>query len=402
MSQSRIFSISEITRIIKELLEENIPTIWLQGEISNFKDHYSGHYYFTLKDKGAQISAVMWKSRTYELDFRPEDGMLVQALGRVRVYEKGGRYQIDVLRMQPAGLGALQIAFEQLKEKLHAEGLFDESHKKPLPVYPETIGVVTAETGAALQDIINVLTRRAPHIQIIVRPAKVQGQGAAEEIAAAIEEFNEHGKADVLIVGRGGGSLEDLWAFNEEAVARAIYRSRIPIISAVGHEVDFSIADFAADLRAPTPSAAAELAVSEADEIRTRLNSSLYYISQRIHSRIRQLRQRINDLERSYGLRRPEDLIKQYGLTVDDMLERLYKSSENYLAVKREFLKQLNLRLLNLSPRRVLDRGYSITYVDGKVVTDIGQARVNSSLVSELNSGKIFSTVNKTEKRKKQ
>ncbi len=400
MSQPRIFSVSEITSSIKGFLEDNIPTIWIQGEISNFKAHYSGHYYFTLKDKGAQISALMWKTRTFELDFDLQDGMLVNALGNIRVYEKGGRYQLDVIRMQPAGLGALQAAFEKLKEKLNAEGLFDEIHKKPFPKFPQIIGIVTSETGAALQDILNILSRRAPHIQIIIRPAKVQGDGAAGEIAKAVDEFNEYGKCDLLIVGRGGGSLEDLWAFNEEETARAIFNSRIPVISAVGHEIDFTIADFTADLRAPTPSAAAELAVPDYVELRDRIISLQDFIINRVWLNIKQLRERIISLLRSYGLRKPEDLIKQHALTVDELDNRLTKAYKNIFNVDKELIKQLNFRLLNLSPKNVLERGYSITYLNDKIVTDAGSVPDEANLVSEVKNGKIFSKVNKVEKGK--
>jgi len=400
MSQPRIFSVSEITSSIKGFLEDNIPTIWIQGEISNFKAHYSGHYYFTLKDEGAQISAVMWKNRTFELEFDLQDGMLVNALGNIRVYEKGGRYQFDVIRMQPAGLGALQAAFEKLKEKLNTEGLFDEIHKKTLPKFPETIGIITSETGAALQDILNILSRRAPNIKIIIRPAKVQGDGAASEIAQALNEFNEYGKCDLIIAGRGGGSLEDLWAFNEEETARAIFESKIPVISAVGHEIDFTIADFAADLRAPTPSAAAELAVPDYIELKNRIESLHDFIAGRVLSNIGRLREKIMSLLKSYGLRRPEDLVKQQALTVDELDSRLIKAYKNNFTIDKELIKQLNLRLMNLSPKNVLDRGYSITYLGDKIVTHAGSVPENADLVSEVKNGKIFSRVKKVEKGK--
>lgn len=246
-----VLTVTELTKQIKLSLETSFSRIWVQGEISNFKQHTSGHLYFTLKDEGAQLSAVMWRSRVPYLTFPVEDGMKVIARGSITVYPPRGNYQIDIEQMQPVGLGELQVALERLKQKLAKEGLFDSAHKKPIPEFPECIGIITSETGAALQDIRSVLSRRHPSVGVILIPVHVQGVGAAEEIADAIGRMNRYGNVDVLIVGRGGGSLEDLWAFNEEIVARAIYASKIPIISAVGHEIDFSIADFVADLRVP-------------------------------------------------------------------------------------------------------------------------------------------------------
>jgi len=398
MTQVKIFSITEITRAIKALLEDNLPTLWVQGEISNFKAHSSGHYYFTLKDENAQISAVMWRSRTYSLKFQPQDGLLVQALGSVRVYEKAGRYQMDVVRLQPAGLGALQMAFERLKEKLNAQGLFAEEHKKSLPPYPQTIGVITSASGAAIRDINKVLKRRAPQVQLILRPALVQGKGAAEDIAEAIREFNAYGKIDLLIVGRGGGSLEDLWAFNEETLARAIYESHIPVISAVGHEIDFTIADFTADLRAPTPSAAAELAAPDYVELRKRILTLFQYAVKKIIQLIQQRREKIITLGKSYGLRRPEDILRQYALTLDELHNKMHKAFKQSLTADRELIKQLNLRLRNLSPKHVLERGYSITYFEEGIVSDIHKINAGTDLISEVKNGKIYSTVKQTRK----
>ena len=351
MSSSNIYSVSDITRIIKSLIEENIPVVWVEGEISNFKPHYSGHIYFTLKDSDAQISAVLWKTRAGNLAFDPEDGMLVQALGTIRLYEKSGRYQLDVIRMQAAGIGQLQLAFEELKQKLDAEGLFDPKHKKSLPSFPEKIGIVTSAAGAAIKDIINIIQRRAPHVQLIVRNAKVQGEGAAQDIAEAIREFNNLGDVELLIIGRGGGSYEDLWAFNEEIVARAIYASKIPVISAVGHEIDFTMSDFVADLRAPTPSAAAELAVPDNRE----LKESILYIQKRINdifnSKIKIARERINSIKNSYGFKKPQDILKQYALQVDDLNNKLEKSISNLIIQYKEYCYQLSIRLENLNPK---------------------------------------------------
>ncbi|MBR4173565.1 MAG: exodeoxyribonuclease VII large subunit, partial [Clostridia bacterium] len=264
-----IATVSQLNSYMKRLIEsqEPISDIWIKGEISNFKEHYSGHLYITLKDDGGVLKAVMFKSAAQNLTFKPEDGMRVLARGRVGVYEQSGTYQLYINEMTPDGVGELYIAYEKLKKRLQEEGLFDDSHKKPIPKYPERVGVVTATTGAAVRDIINVITRRYPYCEIIIYPSLVQGAGAKENIVEAIEYFNENNLCDTLIVGRGGGSIEDLWAFNEEIVARAIYASKIPIISAVGHETDFTIADFVADLRAPTPSAAAEIAVPSQIEL---------------------------------------------------------------------------------------------------------------------------------------
>ncbi len=398
MPNTPIFSVSKITATIKLLLEENIPTVWVEGEVSNFKAHYSGHYYFTLKDDKAQISAVMWRSRVQQLTFDLQDGMKIQVLGNVRLYEKSGRYQLDILRMQPAGVGRLQQEFEQLKQALLEEGLFDESHKKQLPAFPERIGIITSGTGAAIRDILNVLKRRAPHLQIIVHPAKVQGQGAAEEIAAAIARFNRYGQVDVIIVGRGGGSLEDLWAFNEESVARAIYQSKIPIISAVGHEIDFTIADFVADLRAPTPSAAAELVVPDFADIKEQilfLRQQLLLILKRS---LDQRKNQITGLAKSYGLRKIEDNLHQYALQIDELNTNLERFYSYRTLQKRELIRQLNQRLNSLNPRQVLRRGYSITYHHGKVVTHWQQVATGAELKTELSEGYLKSTLTQSGK----
>lgn len=250
-----IYTVSELTREARMLLESAFPAVWVEGEISNFSIHSSGHMYFSLKDENAVLNCAMFRSENQQLKFGPKDGMQVLCFGRISIYDKQGRYQLYVQTMEPKGLGALQLAFQQLKERLQKEGLFDAAHKKPIPFLPQRIGIVTSPTGAAIRDILNISTRRFQNIHIIINPVRVQGEGAAIEIANAIKEFNEYAKLDVIIVARGGGSLEDLWSFNEEIVARAIYDSKIPVISAIGHEVDFTIADFVADFRAPTPSA---------------------------------------------------------------------------------------------------------------------------------------------------
>ncbi len=389
----RIFTVSEITQTIKNLLEENIPTLWLEGEISNFKAHSSGHYYFTLKDAHAQISAVIWRSRVMDIDFKLEDGLHVQALGNVRVFERSGRYNFDIIHIQPAGVGRLQMEFERLKKQLAAEGLFEAKHKKQIPKFPTKIGVVTSDTGAAIRDIINVLSRRAPHVQIILRPVQVQGESAAQDIAQAIKEFNEFGEVDVLIVGRGGGSLEDLWAFNEEIVARAIFNSEIPIISAVGHEIDFTIADFVADLRAPTPSAAAELAVPDFREVRQNILLLKQRLQRALYLKLERHKQQLNSIQRSYGLRRLEDLLHQYALQIDELTSELIKYFVNQINMRKQRIDHLSLRLLNLNPKKVLERGYSITYINGQILKDASLVKAGEQTRTELFKGKLLSKV---------
>ena len=309
---SKVVSVSDITRQIKQSLEQRFGRVWVQGEVSNFKRHTSGHLYFTLKDEGAQISATMWRSRAANLLFVPEDGMKVIARGGITVYPPRGNYQIDVEQLTPVGIGELQIAFERLKRKLAAEGLFDESRKRPLPKFPERIGVITSETGAALQDIRTVLARRFSAVELILIPVRVQGAGASDEISGALREMNRYGKVDVIIVGRGGGSLEDLWAFNEEIVARAIAASRIPVVSAVGHEIDFTIADFVADLRAPTPSAAAEMVVPDRAELLELLRNYEYTMRQEALQLIDTHRERVRSLLSSYAFNRPRDAVREH------------------------------------------------------------------------------------------
>ncbi len=368
--ERKILTVTQVTRQIKLLLEGSIPTLWLEGEISNFKRHSSGHMYFVLKDENSQIPCVMWRGRNNGLFFTPQDGMKVQARGNVSVYEKRGYYQFEVLQMQPAGIGELQMAFEQLKRKLKAEGLFDEKHKKAIPRFPEKIGIVTSPTGAAIRDLVSVIHRRFPSVQLILNPVRVQGEEAAEEIARAIDEFNEYGEVDVLIVGRGGGSLEDLWPFNEEVVARAIFRSKIPVISAVGHEIDFGISDFVADLRAPTPSAAAELVVRNREELLQTIRHLVQKMFRRINTTISAYKEKVNYLTNSYALRRPSDVIKQYAQRVDELSKSLETQYVHRIEMNRSRVESLTKRLESLNPRAILKRGYSICYrkEDGKIV----------------------------------
>ena len=397
---NNVISVSEITRRIRSTLEKGFSEVWVQGEISNCKIHTSGHLYFTLKDEGAQLSAVMWRSRVGQLRFRPADGMKVIVRGNITVYEPRGNYQIDCLQLQPVGVGELQMAFDRLKEKLKEEGLFDEAHKKPLPRYPERIAIVTSPTGAALQDIFNILRRRFPALEVIVAPVKVQGIGAAEEIAAAINDLNSLPGIDVMIVGRGGGSLEDLWAFNEEVVARAIYASEIPIISAVGHEIDFSISDFVADLRAPTPSAAAELVVRDKNEIIDILRNFSYTIQNLAASRIQSSKERVHTLVGSYSFNKPLDLFRQRGQMVDDLERRLHQSIGNRFGMVRQQAQSLAKRIQSVDPQLTLKRGYTIVYRGQRIISAAAHVSENDRVTIRFHDGSAESIVELVQKKK--
>jgi len=360
MSQDKIYTVSEITREIKRVIHEGFPTIWIEGEVSGYKRHTSGHHYFTLKDSGAQISCAMWKLSASRLTFQPEDGMKVQAWGNLEVYEPAGRYQLIVVTLRPSGVGDLQRAFEALVKKLQTEGLFDLERKRSLPRYPEVIGLVTSADGAALHDMRTVAARRWPGIELVLAPVRVQGAGAAEEIAAAIEAFNREGRADVLIIGRGGGSLEDLWAFNEEIVARAVFRSRIPVVSAVGHEVDLTISDLVADVRAPTPSAAIELVLPDRTEVAEQVDSLAMRVTARRSEMIRHLRSRLLLLARHWALREPHNLVNLASQRVDELKSRLESGSKKTIQARRDDLSRLRELLAAYRPQAVLERGYSI------------------------------------------
>ncbi len=391
--ERHIYSVSSLTRQIKEVLETSFPRLWVEGEISNFKRHSSGHLYFTLKDETAQIRCAMWRFKAGDLLFRVEDGMKVLVEGDVQVYERNGNYQLIVQQLQPSGVGELQMAFEQLKKKLHEEGLFDPAHKKPLPLYPEKIGVITSPTGAAIRDIVSVISRRFPSCQLVIYPVRVQGPGSAEEIATAISEFNHYGEVEVLIVGRGGGSLEDLWAFNEEIVARAIFDSGIPVISAVGHEVDYSISDFVADRRAPTPSAAAEMVVPDRREL---LGVLAYYnekFAEIIKQRIQTARDRIESYRKSYGFRKPEDVIFQKIQRLDEISRTMQLSLQHLIQMKQQRMINLSQQLQALSPLDVLKRGYSICYRDGEIIKDIKQVHMLDLVQVRLFRGQFLSQI---------
>jgi len=350
--EKKIWKVSELTSRIAGLLEREFPDVWIEGEVSNYRPAQSGHLYFTLKDAGAQIRCVCFRDQARGLKFRPEDGLQVILRGAIGVYEPRGEYQVYVSYIEPAGLGALQLAFEQLKKKLAAEGLFDEARKKPLPVLPRRIGVVTSPSGAAIRDILRVLKRRFPNVHLLLYPVKVQGEGAAGEIAAAVRYFNRAKAADVLIVARGGGSLEDLWAFNEEIVARAIAASEIPVITGVGHETDFTIADFVADLRTPTPSAAAEIVVRSRQEFERHLTESERRLIDGMRYRILRARQQVQQLASHRGFRQLELLVRRRRQQVDDFSSSLAVGLRLRLATIRQRLTRAEASLGGFDLRR--------------------------------------------------
>ncbi len=395
--QEKIYTVSEITSELKRIIEGSFPFIFVKGEISNFKKHSSGHSYFTLKDNWAQISCVFWKARNMLMRFVLEDGMEVIAGGYLTVYERQGKYQLDAETIHPIGIGELQIAFDKLKNKLNKEGLFDEKHKKPLPRFPWTIGVITSPTGAAIRDFVSVVSKRFPQVQIITNPVRVQGDGAALEISNAIKEFNDYGKVDLIVVCRGGGSLEDLWAFNEEIVARAIFASKIPVISAVGHEIDYSISDFVADKRAPTPSSAGEIAVLNKMEVESHINQLLKKIHQFLKDKIEFDKQKIQSIESSYTFRIPLDLFKQYSQSLDEILHRFQLAYKHKLLLYIENLKTYEEKLKNLDPLAVLKRGYSICYIlpDEKIIKTSKELSIDDEIKIKFYEGEASGKIKK-------
>jgi exodeoxyribonuclease VII large subunit len=449
-AKPKIYSISELTRWIRLTLEKSVGVVWVEGEISNLHYHPSGHVYLTLKDAQSQLSAVMFRNSAHVLSVKLKDGMQVQACGRITVYEKRGNYQIILDAIQPAGLGNLQAAFDALKKKLETEGLFDPARKRPLPVFPETVGVVTSPSGAAIRDFGRVLHRRFPGLRIVVAPARVQGEGAAQEIADAIDLLNSEEVArlgvrvDVIAIIRGGGSLEDLWAFNEEVAARAVARSEIPTISGVGHEVDFTICDFVADVRAPTPSAAAEMLIRPKSELRDDVRGLAGGLHQAARLAISTRWNRLGELREKLREREPRQFIREWRLRLDDASGRLYQQThrcvrqarEAWLAAAQRFeaanprltvMKKQSIlaqirerwthhqveyfsrlrhrldlgsrRLELLSPKATLARGYSITQdaATGEIIRSIQSARRGQTLVTRLTDGNVESTVEKTQ-----
>lgn len=441
-SGKTILTVSRLTALLRGVLEDNFDQLWVQGEISNLTYPSSGHCYFTLKDAGAQLRCVMFKSAVKNHKFRLADGMSLIVRGRISVYDQRGEYQLIGEYVEPVGIGALQTAFVQLKDKLALEGLFDEAHKTGLPSFPRKIGVITSPTGAAIHDILNVLRRRFASLEVLLYPVRVQGEGAAPEIAQAIDEMSRMAEVDIVIVGRGGGSLEDLWAFNEEVVARAVYRSKIPIISAVGHETDWSICDFVADLRAPTPSAAAELVIASRDELRSQVESYSHRLKRAVEALLTAQGGRLNGLRRS--LHDPRTMLGHLAQRMDDLTARLEAGLHVAVSRRRDRFERLNDALLHnipevkinllrhriesltmraqglleqrletlrqgfgdnaarlevLSPLKTLARGYAITtHCDtGAVVTDAGSLSIGEQLLIKLHHGRACCRVESME-----
>ncbi len=390
-------TVTDLNKYIKNKIDgdEMLNNVLVKGEISNFKNHYTGHMYFTLKDENSLIKCVMFKSYTTHLSFMPKDGMKVMVLGSVAVFERDGVYQIYAKAMKEDGLGSLYTAYEELKKKLEQEGLFAESHKKKIPFMPKTIGVLTSNTGAVIRDIINVSTRRNPGVHIRLYPVPVQGPGAAEKIAEGIKFMNENKLADVLIIGRGGGSLEDLWPFNEEIVARAIYDSELPIISAVGHETDFTIADFVADLRAPTPSAAAELAVANIDDVREtlKLYNNRYKVA--LKKKIELMRLSYEKCMARPAYKNPTQKINEQYMVIDMKVKALQNSMMLKLKeAKTSFVKE-TAKLDSLSPLKTLTRGYSIVtkQESGKVIKSVDDLNSGEKVNLRLSDGQKTATI---------
>ena len=398
--QRTIYSVSEITRNIKTLVQGQFPDIWVRGEISNCRKASSGHIYFTLKDEKAVIRAVLFRGHQKGIQFELEDGMNVIVHGGVDVFEKRGEYQIIVDFLEPEGIGALQLAFEQLKEKLGKEGLFDDAHKKTIPSFPDTVGVITSPTGAALRDILNVMGRRYRGVHIIIYPVTVQGEGAAEEIASAIRKANVRDETDVLIVGRGGGSIEDLWPFNEETVARAIYESRIPVISAVGHEIDFTISDYAADLRAPTPSAAAELVVKNRQELLRWFRDLFLRLKNSTQRALAQKKQLASYHTSDVLFRMMQTILNEKNFALDDVTKTMLNSMESVRNAKKARFERIAGQLDTLSPLKTLARGYAMVrkLPEDVPLFSIENVGIGDETKTRLRDGELFSTVNKKEK----
>jgi len=435
----RSLTVSELTARIRDLLAKNFVDVLVEGEVSNCREAQSGHIYFTLKDEKSQIKCVWFRQQMRFVKFRPEDGLQVTVRGAIGVYESRGEYQIYVESMDPAGRGALQLAFEQLKRKLEGEGLFDAAHKRPLPLLPSRIGLITSPKGAAVRDVIRILRRRFPNVHVLLVPVRVQGEGAAGEIARAVRFFNQRQRADVLILARGGGSLEDLWAFNEEVVARAIFDSVIPVISGVGHETDFTISDLVADVRASTPSAAAEIVVQTRREFDKHILSLRDALAEQLRYKILVLSRRVHELSARRGFRRPLDLLRQRRQRADEMTARLAQGlqarlkhsrerfaraylriarfdfrarisavrlrlekrdaelgvrAERLLRAKRERIERLRLQLQERGPLRVLERGYAIaTDVAGNILRSADQVAVGDAIAIQLHTGKLAAEV---------
>lgn len=392
----KVISVSQLNFYVKSILDNdmNLNAVFITGEISNLTDHYkSGHIYLSLKDEKSVVRAVMFSGNARRLKFKPENGMKVLACGRVTVYEPTGQYQLYIESMQPDGIGELSLAYEQLKNKLEKAGVFDVSRKKPIPKFPKNVGVITSPTGAAVQDIKNILTRRFPCVNIIMAPVLVQGENAPAQLVKAVKQMDEYALADVIIIGRGGGSIEDLWAFNSEELAYAIYNCRTPVISAVGHETDFTICDFAADLRAPTPSAAAELAVPNKKELIAYYDSQKQYISSMTDSRLQLENKRLNQLKASLEAHSPAVQIREYRRDLSLQKEKMKNAMLNSFNNSFQKIKNLGLKLEALNPVSVLQRGYSFAEKDGKVVASVKELKPDDIFELNLKDGKVTAKV---------
>ena len=388
-------TVQELNKYIKNKIDndEYLNNVYVKGEISNFKLHYSGHMYFTLKDESSLIKCVMFKSYTPHLQFMPKDGMKVVILGTVSVFERDGQYQVYCKAMKQEGIGNLYEEYQKLKAKLEKEGLFDNSHKKNIPMFPKTIGVLTSSTGAVIRDIINVSTRRNPNVHIRLLPVPVQGQGAAEKIAEGIRKMNEEKLADVLIIGRGGGSLEDLWPFNEEIVARAIYDSDLPIISAVGHETDFTIADFVADLRAPTPSAAAELAVPNIEDVEYTIKTYQNRYRVALKRRVELMKLRYEKCMTRRVFKEPLQKINERAITLDILVKSIQNSIQTKLHKSKTSAVEIITKLDALSPLKTLARGYNIAEKDGKIITKKQNVNLEDKITLRFIDGNVITKV---------
>lgn len=391
----KFFTVSEITRGIRTSLEHKFSNIGVLGEISNVRKPSSGHVYLTLKDKNSQLQAVVFRNSANRIKFELKDGMEVISFGSVTVYEPRGQYQLIINKIEPKGIGALQLAFQQLKEKLEKEGLFDHTHKKSIPFIPQKIGIVTSPTGAAIKDILNIIDRRFANVEILIYPVKVQGEGAAQEIAEAITELNNYSDIDVIISGRGGGSLEDLWAFNEEIVARSIYNSRIPVISAVGHEIDITIADLVADKRALTPSEAGELVVPRKDLLIEKTEKFKTRLLQSLTGKLRLSKEKLDRIANSYAMRQPFGKFNRLQQRLDEFAQRLNLNITHTLNTEREKLSGIAGKLESLSPLNVLKRGYTITtrLEDDKSLRYITDLSKGDKIKTNLSQGSIISEI---------
>ena len=421
--ERKVWRVAELTAQVRELLERAFRDLWVQGEVSNFRVSPYGHYYFTLKDASAQLRCFVNKKDTRLLRLRPEDGLEITVRGALGVYEARGEYQLLVNYLEPVGLGALQLAFEQLKARLQAEGLFAAARKKPLPMLPQRLGLITSPRGAAVADMIRILRRRYENLHLLLYPVRVQGEGAAEEMVEALQYFNRAApRVDVIILARGGGSLEDLWAFNEEVLARAIAASKIPVITGVGHETDFTIADFVADLRAPTPSAAAELVIKSKEQLKERLQALEARMAQLVRYQTLHSRQRLTELLAAPGWRRLEGLVREQSQRADELAAALRLALRDSVAEARQRwalaaarlasfdlrgrvrqerlrLKALAGQLHQLSPMRVLERGYAIVFDEaGNVIKSAGAVSVGDALAIQLARGRLRAEVKKKEK----